>query len=55
MVMAEAAKQILIDTYRCDPAKICVIPHGIPDRPFTATAPMKERFGWKNRKVIMTF
>ena len=55
MVMAEAAKQILIDTYKCDPAKICVIPHGIPDRPFTATAPMKERFGWKKRKVIMTF
>ena len=55
MVMAQAAKQILIDTYQCDPAKICVIPHGIPDRPFAATAPMKERLGWKDRKVILTF
>ena len=55
MVMAEAAKQILINTYKCDPAKICVIPHGVPDRPFAATAPMKEQLGWKNRKVILTF
>lgn len=55
IVMAEAAKQILIETYSCDPAKISVIAHGIPDRPFAATAPMKTQFGWKDRKVILTF
>lgn len=55
MVMAEAARQILIIDYQCDPGKICVIPHGIPDRAFASTGPMKERFGWKDRKVILTF
>lgn len=55
IVMAEAAKQILIETHSCDPAKISVIAHGIPDRPFAATAPMKAQFGWKDRKVILTF
>jgi glycosyltransferase involved in cell wall biosynthesis len=55
IVMAEAAKRILIETYGCDPAKISVIPHGIPDRPFVPTAPMKARLGWQDRKVILTF
>ncbi len=54
-VMAQAAQRILIDTYGADPIKIRVIPHGIPDRPFVATGQMKERFGWSNRKVILTF
>lgn len=45
IVMAEAAKQILIETYHCDPTKISVIAHGIPDRPFVPTAPMKTHFG----------
>jgi glycosyltransferase involved in cell wall biosynthesis len=55
IVMAEAAKRILIDTYGCDPAKISVIAHGIPDRPFVPTAPMKARLGWQDRKIILTF
>jgi glycosyltransferase involved in cell wall biosynthesis len=55
MVMAQAAKRIMIDTYGCDPAKIAVIPHGIPDRPFVPTAPMKARLGWQDRKIILTF
>lgn len=55
IVMAEAAKQILIETYDCDPAKISVIAHGIPDRPFVPTGPMKRRLGWQDRKIILTF
>jgi glycosyltransferase involved in cell wall biosynthesis len=55
IVMAQAAKRILVDVYGTDPDKIRVIPHGIPDRPFAATGQMKERFGWGNRKVILTF
>jgi glycosyltransferase involved in cell wall biosynthesis len=55
IVMAAAAKRILIETYGCDPAKISVIAHGIPDRPFVPTAPMKTRLGWQDRKVILTF
>ncbi len=55
IVMAEAAKQILIEIYDCDPAKISVIAHGIPDRPFVPTGPMKRRLGWQDRKIILTF
>jgi glycosyltransferase involved in cell wall biosynthesis len=55
IVMAEAAKQILIETYGCDPAKISVIAHGIPDRPFVSTGPMKRQLGWQDRKIILTF
>ncbi len=55
IVMAEAARDMLVEIYGADPAKVRVIPHGIPDRPFTATASIKEGFGWSNRKVILTF
>jgi glycosyltransferase involved in cell wall biosynthesis len=55
IVMAEAARRMLIQIYSADPAKIRVIPHGIPDRPFVATGPLKDFFGWTNRKVILTF
>jgi glycosyltransferase involved in cell wall biosynthesis len=55
IVMAEAARRMLIEIYGADPSKIRVIPHGIPDRPFVATGPLKEHFGWSNRKVILTF
>jgi glycosyltransferase involved in cell wall biosynthesis len=55
IVMANAARQILIDTYGAKPAQIKVIPHGVPDRPFAATGPMKARFGWGGRNVILTF
>ncbi len=55
IVMAEAARQILIEIYNCDPAKISVIAHGIPDRPFVPTGPMKCRLGWQDRKIILTF
>jgi glycosyltransferase involved in cell wall biosynthesis len=55
IVMAEAARTILRDVYACDPQKITVIPHGIPDRPFMPTGPMKRKLGWGDRKVILTF
>jgi glycosyltransferase involved in cell wall biosynthesis len=55
IVMAQAAQRMLVDIYDADSTKIRVIPHGIPDRPFPATGPMKDRFGWGDRKVILTF
>jgi glycosyltransferase involved in cell wall biosynthesis len=55
IVMAEAARAILIDTYHADPDQVIVIPHGIPDRPFTATAAMKAKLGLEGRDVILTF
>ncbi len=55
IVMAEAAREILIETYCADPDQVIVIPHGIPDRPFTTTAPMKAKLGFAGRDLILTF
>jgi glycosyltransferase involved in cell wall biosynthesis len=55
IVMAEEGRRLLIDVYGADPAKITVIPHGIPDRPFAPTAPMKAQLGFAGREVILTF
>ena len=55
IVMAEEGRRILIECYAADPAQIVVIAHGIPDRPFTDTAPMKAKLGLAGRDVIMTF
>jgi glycosyltransferase involved in cell wall biosynthesis len=55
IVMAEAARRLLIDEYGADPEQVVVIPHGIPDRPFTETRPMKARLGLHGRDVILTF
>lgn len=55
IVMAEAARRVLIDHFGADPDQVTVIPHGIPDRPFTATAPMKARLGLTGHDVILTF
>lgn len=55
IVMAEKGKEILARVYGARTDIIAVIPHGIPDRPFRAPDEMKERFGFKGRKVILTF
>jgi glycosyltransferase involved in cell wall biosynthesis len=55
IVMAEAARHLLIDKYHADPDQVVVIPHGIPDRPFTDPAPMKAKLGLEGRDVILTF
>ena len=55
IVMAEAARVLLIDKYGADLDQVIVIPHGIPDRPFTDTAPMKAKLGLEGRDVILTF
>jgi glycosyltransferase involved in cell wall biosynthesis len=55
IVMAEEGRRLLIDVYGADPAKVIVIPHGIPDRPFAPTAPMKAQLGFEGRNVILTF
>lgn len=55
IVMAEEGKRRLIAHYGADPARICVIPHGIPDRPFENGASHKARFGFGQRPVVMTF
>jgi glycosyltransferase involved in cell wall biosynthesis len=55
IVMADAARDILIETYGADADQVIVIPHGIPDRPFTSTARMKAKLDLEGRDVILTF
>jgi glycosyltransferase involved in cell wall biosynthesis len=55
IVMAEKARDILIEDYGARPAQITVIPHGIPDRPFVAPPAAKAKIGLEQRPTILTF
>ena len=55
VVMTERGRTILQEVYQAPPAKIDVIPHGIPDVPFAAPDSYKDRFGVRGRKVLLTF
>ena len=55
VVMAERGRTILREAYQAPPAKIDLIPHGIPDVNFVAPDYYKEQFGVAGRKVLLTF
>ena len=55
VVMTERGRDILQAVYRAPPAKIDLIPHGIPDMPFVAPDFYKCQFGVGGRKVLLTF
>lgn len=55
VVMARKARSILIDTYGADPARIVVIAHGIPDVPLLNPRHAKQKLGYADRQVILTF
>ena len=55
IVMAENAREILIEHYGAQPSQITVIPHGIPDRPFVAPSLAKAKIGLSPRPTILTF
>jgi glycosyltransferase involved in cell wall biosynthesis len=55
VVMAERGRTILQEVYQAPPAKIDLIPHGIPDVPFVAPDYYKDQFGVGGRKVLLTF
>ncbi|HSG89530.1 MAG TPA: glycosyltransferase family 4 protein [Pseudomonadales bacterium] len=55
VVMSRKARQLLRSVYGVPAAKIEVIPHGVPDRPFIDSAVAKARFGLEDRSVILTF
>src|SRR3546814_3450778 len=46
---------MLINVYGADPGKMDVIAHGIPDVPLASARAAKERLGFTDRKVILTF
>ncbi|HTD37645.1 MAG TPA: glycosyltransferase, partial [Candidatus Limnocylindrales bacterium] len=43
VVLSETGRDILVDRYRVDPAKIHVIPHGVPDVPLVDTRDAKRK------------
>ena len=55
VVMARKGLEILREIYGVPDAKIDVIPHGIPDVPFTDSEASKAQFGLDGRRVLMTF
>ncbi|RPJ32568.1 MAG: glycosyltransferase, partial [Verrucomicrobiaceae bacterium] len=55
VVMAHKGAEILRDVYQVPDSKVEVIPHGIPDVPFTGTEPFKEQFGMEGKAVLLTF
>ncbi len=55
IVMADKAQQLLQQVYGVAADKIEVIPHGIPDVPFSEPEQAKAIFGFSGRPVILTF
>ncbi|MGD0578559.1 MAG: glycosyltransferase family 4 protein [Bryobacteraceae bacterium] len=55
VVMTERAQTILQEVYQTPPAKIDLIPHGIPDVAFVAPDYYKDRFGVGGKRVLLTF
>lgn len=55
IVMAERGGETLKRVHGVSPAKLVMIPHGVPDRPFANPDAFKPAFGWEGRDVILTF
>jgi glycosyltransferase involved in cell wall biosynthesis len=55
VVLSETGRDILIDRYDVDPAKIHVVHHGVPDVAFCETADAKKKLGFGGRMTISTF
>ena len=55
VVMSTSAATILGEVYGVDPARIDLIPHGIPDLPLVDPAGLKPGLGLEGRHVILTF
>src|SRR5260221_144841 len=55
LVMAERGRQMLQEVYQVPPAKLDLIPHGIPDIPFVDPNYYKDQFGVAGRTVLLTF
>jgi len=55
IAMSELAAQLLRDVYAVPTGKIDVIPHGVPDLPFTDPNYFKDIFGAEGKSVLLTF
>src|SRR5580692_11401761 len=55
IVMSEHAATLLRDVYSVADEKIDLIPHGVPDFPFTDPNYFKDLFGTQGKSVLLTF
>ena len=55
VIMSERGRQMMQDIYQAPPAKIDLIPHGIPDVGFVDPTYFKDQFGVEGRVVLLTF
>lgn len=55
VVMAEKGRELLVEVYGAAPGKIEVIAHGIPDFAFVEPDGAKQRLGFADKTVILTF
>jgi glycosyltransferase involved in cell wall biosynthesis len=55
VVMARRGRDMLMSVYGVPAGKIAVIAHGIPDVPFEDTRRAKQKHGFTDRTVILTF
>ncbi len=55
IAMSDLAAQLLRDMYAVPSGKIDVIPHGVPDFPFTDPNYFKDIFGAEGKAVLLTF
>jgi len=55
VVMTQRGQQMLQEVYHAPPAKIDLIPHGIPDIPFVDPNYYKDQFSVEGRVVLLTF
>jgi|HubBroStandDraft_1064217.scaffolds.fasta_scaffold05662_2 glycosyltransferase involved in cell wall biosynthesis len=55
VVMTERGRTILREVYQAPPAKIDLIPHGIPDVALAPPDDYKDQFGVSGKKVLLTF
>ena len=55
IVMSSTGAEVLRKRYGLSSDRLKVIPHGVPDRPMRDPDELKQKFGWSDRKVLMTF
>ena len=55
VVLSQTGRDILVQRYGVDAAKVRVIHHGVPDVPFGSSEASKKSFGFEERLVISTF
>jgi glycosyltransferase involved in cell wall biosynthesis len=55
VVMSDAAVRLLTDVYEVDPARVSVIPHGVPELPLVESETIKPGLGLAGRSVLLSF